>query len=644
MRLAPTKDSKQQGLVLIDDIDPVTVEDLKDKGLAPAVVIETSYKNCQAWIRASKEPIERETATHLAKLLTREAGGDPGSASYQHYGRLAGFTNRKPDHQDMYTGRHPYVKLLSAYGTTAPEGEQWLAQAQSAAAIAREKQQEAAALRDQRGNREATEQEKEKALRAFESSYAHALRHYGTNKDYSARDWALTKNLAKLGYSQDALQYALRWGSPDLEKRKPGHEDDYVARTVAKVFEHPEVLQAIAEREARRKKREQENQRQQPLPLTQPTEKQNPTEPPFPSPTPTPSSSQAKEQTAVPEQSLTEDERQLIEAMKWLNDGKERGKQERRPEHHLPVRPPANDKQSYADRAEPATPMPDTGEKVSLDAEAEIVNTFPTPASSDQNPSSKGSAKVPVYWNSYYRWLQTQQIVRQPKPARIDPGTASAKRPPVPIKAEPVGDLDADSVAAIINAAHQSKNATQQLRTASWAYQNFNQDEGRWNKCKLEYFRELHRVHQAFGRDEALNPKTDIEIALKLRMAGFSVTQIYRTIQEASPVATSLPSQEHQFVYLKKAIQPYLQSSQTRTVANNFQYERERQAKRTITDPTQLQNHLAERRLEKLGLATPVSTQTQNPTPQQTRSPQPQPNHRPSPLPQHKRDDCEPER
>jgi len=77
--------------VLVDDIDQVTVEDMKAQGLQPAAVVETSHRNCQAWVK-------------IAPSLSREeAGGEfwrsrwegPGSAGYQHYGRLAGFTNRK---------------------------------------------------------------------------------------------------------------------------------------------------------------------------------------------------------------------------------------------------------------------------------------------------------------------------------------------------------------------------------------------------------------------------------------------------------------------------------------------------------------------------------------------------------------------
>jgi len=46
----------------------------------------------------------------------------PGSAGYQHYGRLAGFTNRKDEHLDDRTGRYPWVKVVEA-GQAAGDAE-----------------------------------------------------------------------------------------------------------------------------------------------------------------------------------------------------------------------------------------------------------------------------------------------------------------------------------------------------------------------------------------------------------------------------------------------------------------------------------------------------------------------------------------
>jgi len=101
---------RSQGLVLVDDIDQVTVEDMKAQGLQPAAVVETSHRNCQAWVNRSF-PQPRGSGQ---RRFWRSRWEGRGSAGYQHYGRLAGFTNRKDEHLDDRTGRYPWVKVVEA--------------------------------------------------------------------------------------------------------------------------------------------------------------------------------------------------------------------------------------------------------------------------------------------------------------------------------------------------------------------------------------------------------------------------------------------------------------------------------------------------------------------------------------------------
>jgi hypothetical protein len=91
-------DGRNTGLVLLDDIDRGTVERMKADGMEPAAVIETSPTNHQAWVRVSELPLQPEEATIASKYLAKTYGGDPNSADWRHFGRLAGFTNRKPEH------------------------------------------------------------------------------------------------------------------------------------------------------------------------------------------------------------------------------------------------------------------------------------------------------------------------------------------------------------------------------------------------------------------------------------------------------------------------------------------------------------------------------------------------------------------
>jgi len=57
--------------VLVDDIDQVTVEDMKAQGLQPAAVVETSHRNCQAWVKSPS--LSREESN---RRLAQQVGGD----------------------------------------------------------------------------------------------------------------------------------------------------------------------------------------------------------------------------------------------------------------------------------------------------------------------------------------------------------------------------------------------------------------------------------------------------------------------------------------------------------------------------------------------------------------------------------------
>ncbi len=113
------------GIVLVDDLTREGVDQLHRAGLGPAVVTETSPRNYQAWVRLSRAPLAPALATQAAKELAARYGGDPASADWRHYGRMAGLTNRKlsrvqPD------GRYPYVLLHESNGQLAPRARELL--------------------------------------------------------------------------------------------------------------------------------------------------------------------------------------------------------------------------------------------------------------------------------------------------------------------------------------------------------------------------------------------------------------------------------------------------------------------------------------------------------------------------------------
>jgi hypothetical protein len=99
-------------LTLIDDLTRKSLDTLLDTGYTPACVVETSPGNFQAWLKHSWT-LTNEEGTIVAKILAEKFAGDPNSADWRHFGRLAGFTNPKPEYR-LPNGLFPYSQLKFA--------------------------------------------------------------------------------------------------------------------------------------------------------------------------------------------------------------------------------------------------------------------------------------------------------------------------------------------------------------------------------------------------------------------------------------------------------------------------------------------------------------------------------------------------
>ena len=84
-------------------------------GFGPALVVETSPRNFRG-LAQSRENFDRDMSTLAAKELAKRFGGDLSSADWRHFGRLAGFTNRKPERL-LPNGLAPFVCLHQSRGT-----------------------------------------------------------------------------------------------------------------------------------------------------------------------------------------------------------------------------------------------------------------------------------------------------------------------------------------------------------------------------------------------------------------------------------------------------------------------------------------------------------------------------------------------
>lgn len=109
-------------LVDLDRADSATVDLMCVNGHAPCVVLQTSPGHLQAWIRISASPVEPAVATAVGRHLARTYGGDLASTDWRHLGRLAGFTNQKPQRRSA-GGHAPWVRILHSHAGLAPYAE-----------------------------------------------------------------------------------------------------------------------------------------------------------------------------------------------------------------------------------------------------------------------------------------------------------------------------------------------------------------------------------------------------------------------------------------------------------------------------------------------------------------------------------------
>lgn len=79
---------------LIDDLSDDAISWMRKCGFQPALVIETSPRNFQAWLNHGRI-LDCELSTQAARELVRRFGGDPSSADWRHFGRLAGIHESK---------------------------------------------------------------------------------------------------------------------------------------------------------------------------------------------------------------------------------------------------------------------------------------------------------------------------------------------------------------------------------------------------------------------------------------------------------------------------------------------------------------------------------------------------------------------
>lgn len=213
--------------VFIDDIAHSTVQKMKQNGLNPAVLLESSPLNYQGWVRLSEVPLNAHIATCTAKILAGDYDGDFGSADWRHFGRLAGFTNRKAEH---FNGRnYPFVKLSNRNGKIAEKADQLITRAVELAEKEKLKTKP-------RFIKNSASSDNLKPFDFFNKEMKKLQSIYGSAIDYSRADWAVAGKMYQANFSYDQVYNSMLINSPNLEERRKNHVDDYIQRTLNKIF------------------------------------------------------------------------------------------------------------------------------------------------------------------------------------------------------------------------------------------------------------------------------------------------------------------------------------------------------------------------------------------------------------------------
>lgn len=217
-----------QGISLVDDLSISALARMEQDGTQASCIVETSPHNYQAWVRVSPDPIPHDLATAVGKVLARRYAGDLNSIDWRHFGRLAGFTNRKPAYVNE-SGRYPYVLLRHAVQKLTPNAKNILGDATKILASEREP------IPTTVTTISLSDRSLEQIKNRFRAELHGLIGRFGQEIDYSKADWMIAKKLLALGVQPDVLADVLRTTSPAIAIRKKGHVEDYIQRTLDKL-------------------------------------------------------------------------------------------------------------------------------------------------------------------------------------------------------------------------------------------------------------------------------------------------------------------------------------------------------------------------------------------------------------------------
>ncbi|MBV9624635.1 MAG: hypothetical protein JOZ14_11700 [Acidobacteria bacterium] len=226
----PYAEHRNAGYILLD-LDcptPDIIARMRANGHEPCVVLHTSPGHLQAWIRVSTSSLEPAVATLIGKHLAHMYGGDMASTDWRHLGRLAGFTNQKPQRRTAF-GSPPWIGLEHARAGLASAAQQLLDSAQQSRPA---KSDVSPAV--VQGSKPVTSITTEAAVRIYERWVERwRIRQRFSRPDWSVVDLWLARKLLAMHIPPIQVEVILRLASPDFP-RQHGDPEDYLRRTLAR--------------------------------------------------------------------------------------------------------------------------------------------------------------------------------------------------------------------------------------------------------------------------------------------------------------------------------------------------------------------------------------------------------------------------
>jgi hypothetical protein len=224
-------------LVDLDRAEPTIIAAMAAQGHDPCVVLQTSPGHLQAWVHVSSTPVPPALASAIGKRLALAYGGDRASTDWRHLGRLAGFTNRKPQRR-THGGYPPWVKVVYTRPGLARCAEDLLRSAEAPPAL----------LPTHDGiapDRAPDPRLGPSGISALQATaiYQTWMQRWHIAERFVTPDWSIVdlwvaRALLAQAMPPEQVQTILRLASPQFPRRHT-HPEDYLRRTMARAFPFP---------------------------------------------------------------------------------------------------------------------------------------------------------------------------------------------------------------------------------------------------------------------------------------------------------------------------------------------------------------------------------------------------------------------